>query len=98
MLVSMAPLPQRRTGLGQLSLPAVVPSVTVATILKQTRHGRGNALACRIAAVTGDIVARLGGDGPTHGSEETSTDGVLESSPLGARVLHETAHRHSCKR
>ncbi len=144
MLVSRAPVLQRRTGLGRMSLPAVAPLVREAipvpngartcpdcsstcprgvsrivtvtrgsidgtlelskrlrshvTILEQACLGRGNALACRIAAVTGDIVETLNGEEPTHGFEKTSTDGVLESSPPWTRVALETAHRHSCKR
>jgi len=40
-----------------------------ATILQQTRRGKGNALACGIAAATGDIVVTLDADGSAHPSE-----------------------------
>jgi len=40
-----------------------------AVILHQTRQGKGNALACGFAAVTGDIVVMLDADGSTDPSE-----------------------------
>jgi len=40
-----------------------------ATIIDQTRRGKGNALACGIAAATGDIVVTLDADGSAHPSE-----------------------------
>jgi glycosyltransferase involved in cell wall biosynthesis len=40
-----------------------------ATILAQTRRGKGNALACGFAVATGDIVVMLDADGSAHPSE-----------------------------
>ena len=40
-----------------------------ATIMRQTRRGKGNALACGVAAATGDIVVTLDADGSAHPSE-----------------------------
>ena len=38
-------------------------------VVKQTRRGKGNALACGFAAVTGDIVVMLDADGSAHPGE-----------------------------
>jgi glycosyltransferase involved in cell wall biosynthesis len=40
-----------------------------ATIVTQSRRGKGNALACGFAAATGDIVVMLDADGSAHPSE-----------------------------
>jgi len=39
------------------------------TIVQQTRRGKGNALACGIAAATGDIIVLMDADGSTHPAE-----------------------------
>ncbi|MBC7518330.1 MAG: glycosyltransferase family 2 protein [Microbacteriaceae bacterium] len=44
----------------------VLPSIEV---IKQTRKGKGNALACGFAAVTGDIVVMLDADGSANPDE-----------------------------
>ncbi|GAB3196356.1 hypothetical protein GCM10027261_18850 [Geodermatophilus arenarius] len=38
-------------------------------IVRQNRHGKGNAMACGFAAVTGDIVVMLDADGSADGQE-----------------------------
>jgi glycosyltransferase involved in cell wall biosynthesis len=45
---------------------ALVPNVK---IVRQTRKGKGNALVCGFAAVTGDIVVTLDADGSAHPGE-----------------------------
>src|ERR1700685_1732899 len=44
----------------------LLPSVRVIT---QTRRGKGNALACGFAAVTGDIIVMIDADGSTDPGE-----------------------------
>ena len=39
------------------------------TIIQQTRRGKGNALACGIAAATGDIIVLMDADGSTNPAE-----------------------------
>jgi hypothetical protein len=41
----------------------VLPLPRAARVIRQTRHGVGNALACGVAAATGDVVVTLPGDG-----------------------------------
>src|SRR3712207_5000821 len=38
-------------------------------IVRQTRRGKGNAMACGFAAVTGDVVVMLDADGSADGQE-----------------------------
>jgi glycosyltransferase involved in cell wall biosynthesis len=40
-----------------------------ARVITQTRKGKGNALACGFAAVTGDIIVMIDADGSTHPAE-----------------------------
>jgi glycosyltransferase involved in cell wall biosynthesis len=56
-----------------------------AVVLRQTRSGKGNALACGFAASTGDIVVTLNGDGSTDPGEiPRYVDALL----AGAEVAH----------
>src|SRR5690348_13195369 len=50
-------------------------------IVQQTRRGKGNALACGFAHVTGDIVATLDGDGSADPAEIT---GFVDALLAGA--------------
>ncbi len=38
-------------------------------VVRQTRHGKGNALACGFAAATGDVIAMIDADGSADGGE-----------------------------
>jgi len=70
---------ERLTGVEQiivvdgLSLDNTIPVASSlwpeARIVRQTRRGKGNALACGFAAVTGDIVVMLDADGSTDPAE-----------------------------
>jgi glycosyltransferase involved in cell wall biosynthesis len=53
---------------------ALVPHVK---IVRQTRRGKGNALVCGFAAVTGDIVVTLDADGSAHPAEIAAYVGAL---------------------
>jgi glycosyltransferase involved in cell wall biosynthesis len=53
---------------------AVWPGIRV---LQQTRRGKGNALVCGFAAVTGDIVVMLDADGSAHPGEINRFVGAL---------------------
>src|SRR5664279_1266616 len=46
-------------------------------IVRQTRKGKGNALACGFAAVTGDVVVMLDADGSADPAEITRFVGSL---------------------
>ena len=54
----------------------LLPSVRVIT---QTRRGKGNALACGFAAVTGDIIVMIDADGSTDPAEIPSFVAALTS-------------------
>jgi hypothetical protein len=41
----------------------VLPLPRAARVIRQTRHGAGNAIACGVAAATGDVIVTLPGDG-----------------------------------
>ncbi|MFD1370399.1 glycosyltransferase family 2 protein [Actinoplanes sichuanensis] len=47
----------------------VLPLPRAARVIRQTRYGTGNAIACGVAAATGDVIVTLPGDGscdPAH--------------------------------
>lgn len=56
-----------------------------AIVLRQTRSGKGNALACGLAASQGDIVVTLNADGSTDPGEIPQLVAALEA---GAEVAH----------
>lgn len=61
-----------------------------ALVLRQTRSGKGNALACGFAASSGDIVVTLNGDGSTDPGEiPRYVDALL----AGAEVAHGSRYR-----
>ena len=61
-----------------------------ALVLRQTRSGKGNALACGFAASTGDIVVTLNGDGSADPGEiPRYVDALL----AGAEVAHGSRYR-----
>ncbi|WP_218163293.1 glycosyltransferase [Actinoplanes philippinensis] len=47
----------------------VLPLPRAARVIRQTRHGAGNAIACGVAAATGDVIVTLPGDGSCDPSE-----------------------------
>ncbi|WP_412751832.1 glycosyltransferase family 2 protein [Krasilnikovia sp. M28-CT-15] len=62
-----------------------------AVLVRQTRTGKGNALACGLAAASGDIVVTLNGDGSADPGElPRFVDAVLS----GAQVAHGSRYRH----
>ena len=61
-----------------------------ALVMRQTRSGKGNALACGFAASSGDIVVTLNGDGSTDPGEiPRYVDALL----AGAEVAHGSRYR-----
>ncbi|GAB1641865.1 glycosyltransferase family 2 protein [Krasilnikovia sp. MM14-A1259] len=62
-----------------------------AVLVRQTRAGKGNALACGFAAATGDIVVTLNGDGSADPGELPRFVDALLS---GAQVAHGSRYRH----
>jgi hypothetical protein len=61
-----------------------------AVVLRQTRSGKGNALACGLAASSGDIVVTLNGDGSADPGEiPRYVDALL----AGAEVAHGSRYR-----
>jgi hypothetical protein len=61
-----------------------------AVVVRQTRSGKGNALACGFAVATGDIVITLNGDGSTDPGEiPRYVDALL----AGAEVAHGSRYR-----
>jgi hypothetical protein len=61
-----------------------------AVVVRQTRTGKGNALACGFAASRGDIVITLNGDGSTNPGEiPRYVDALL----CGAEVAHGSRYR-----
>jgi hypothetical protein len=59
-------------------------------VLRQTRSGKGNALACGFAASRGDIVVTLDGDGSADPGE---IPGLVEALVAGADVAHGSRYR-----
>lgn len=62
-----------------------------ATLITQTRRGKGNALACGFAAATGDIIVMIDADGSTDPGEiplfvQTLIDGA--DFAKGSRYIH----------
>src|SRR5690349_13471343 len=61
-----------------------------AVVVRQTRTGKGNALACGFAASTGDVVVTLNADGSTDPGEIPRYIDALVS---GAEVAHGSRFR-----
>ncbi len=61
-----------------------------AVVVRQTRHGKGNALVCGFAAASGDIVVTLNADGSTDPGELSRFVDALIS---GAEVAHGSRFR-----
>jgi glycosyltransferase involved in cell wall biosynthesis len=61
-----------------------------ALVLRQTRSGKGNALACGFAASRGDIVVTLNGDGSTDPGEIPQ---YVDALLAGAEVAHGSRYR-----
>ena len=62
-----------------------------AMVVRQTRTGKGNALACGFAACSGDVVVTLNADGSTDPGEIPRFVDALRS---GAEVAHGSRFRH----
>ena len=61
-----------------------------AVVIRQTRTGKGNALACGFAACTGDIVVTLNADGSTDPGELPR---YVDALRAGAEVAHGSRYR-----
>ncbi|MEI8083652.1 MAG: glycosyltransferase family 2 protein [Actinomycetes bacterium] len=59
------------------SAEAAVTALPSARVIHQTRKGKGNALACGMAAATGDIIVMLDADGSTDPAEIPGFVGAL---------------------
>jgi glycosyltransferase involved in cell wall biosynthesis len=60
-------------------------------VVKQTRHGKGNALACGFSACTGDVIVMLDADGSAHPHEIVDFVAALVGGAdfaKGSRFLH----------